>query len=152
MQGGIMTGKKAYLFVQSLLCALLAGWLAAAAIRMYAKGAAIQASGELFSYIFTREKVAAALKPMAPLFFVSLGVTVSGWLLGVKDDALDISKTVSPLPLKAVPQDGTLVSSVTRAAVLALAVAFIVLGVLNGGLEDVLTKANAVCMECVGLG
>ena len=42
--------------------------------------------------------------------------------------------------------------SVTRAAVLALAVAFIVLGILNGGLEDVLTKANAICMECVGLG
>ena len=44
-----MTGKKAYLFVQSLLCALLAGWLAATAIRMYVEGAAVQASGELFS-------------------------------------------------------------------------------------------------------
>lgn len=147
-----MTGKKAYLFVQSLLCALLAGWLAAAAIRMYAEGAAVQASGELFSYIFTREKVAAALKPMAPLFFASLGVTVSGWLLGVKDDAPAISKTVSPLPAKAVFQEATGAASITRAVVLALAVAFIVLGVLNGGLEDVLTKANAICMECVGLG
>ena len=147
-----MTGKKAYLFVQALLCALLAGWLAAAAVRMYMEGAAVQASGELFSYIFTREKVAAALKPMAPLFFASLGVTVSGWLLGVKDDASTLSRTVSPLPGKAVSQEGTRAVSVTRAAVLALAVAFIVLGVLNGGLEDVLTKANAICMECVGLG
>ena len=37
-------------------------------------------------------------------------------------------------------------------AVFALAVGFIVLGVLNGGLEDVMTKANAICMECVGRG
>ena len=147
-----MTGKKAYLFVQSLLCALLAGWLAFAAIRIYMEGAAVQASGELFSYIFTREKAAEALKPMAPLFFASLGVTVSGWLLGVKDDAPTLSRTVSPLPAKAVSQEGTPAVSVTRAAVLALAVAFIVLGILNGGLEDVLTKANAICMECVGLG
>ncbi|MBR5110562.1 MAG: hypothetical protein IK099_10225 [Clostridia bacterium] len=147
-----MTGKKAYLFVQSLLCALLAGWLAAAAVRMYVEGAAVQASGELFHYIFTREKAAAALKPMAPLFFASLGVTVSGWLLGVKDDAPSISKAVSPLPGKAVSQEGARAVSVTRAAVLALAVAFITLGILNGGLEDVLTKANAICMECVGLG
>lgn len=147
-----MKGKKAYLFVQSLLCALLAGWLAAAAIRMYAEGAAIQASGELFHYIFTREKAAAALKPMAPLFFLSLGVTVSGWLLGVKDDTPSLCKTVSPLPAKAVPQEGSRASTVIRAAVLALAALFIVLGVLNGGLEDVLAKANAICMECVGLG
>ena len=146
-----MTGKKAYLFVQSLLCALLAGWLAAAAIRMYAEGAAIQASGELFHYIFTREKVAAALTPMIPLFFASLGVTVSGWLLGVKEDA-SIARTISPLPAKAVPQEGGRVPPVVRTAVLALAVAFIVLGILNGGLEDVLAKANAICMECVGLG
>ena len=147
-----MTGKKAYLFVQSLLCALLAGWLAAACVRMYAEGAAVQASGELFHYIFTREKVAAALRPMAPLFFASLGLTISGWLLGGRDDAPTVSGTVSPLPGKAVPQEGTRAVSVTRAAVLALAVAFIVMGILNGGLEDVLTKANAICMECVGLG
>ena len=146
-----MTGKKAYLFVQSLLCALLAGWLAATAIRMYVEGAAVQASGELFSYIFTREKVAAALMPMAPFFLVFTGTTVSGWLLGVKDDGV-VARTISPLPAKAVPQEDGRLALVVRAAVLALAVVFIVLGILNGGLEDVLTKANAICMECVGLG
>ena len=146
-----MKESKAYLFVESALCVLLAGWLAASAIRMYMEGAAVQASGELFHYIFTREKVAAALRPMAPLFLVFIGTTVSGWLLGVKDEAY-MARTISPLPAKAVSQEGGRVPLIVRTAVLALAVAFIVLGILNGGLEDVLTKANAICMECVGLG
>ena len=147
-----MSEKKAYLFVESLLCALLAGWLVISALRMYAEGAAVQASGDLFHYIFTREKAAAALRPMAPLFFAFLGMTVSGWLLGVKDDAPSPSKTVLPLLAKAVPQEEGRGPAVLRTAVFALAVGFIVLGVLNDGLEDVLTKANAICMECVGLG
>ena len=147
-----MTEKKAYLLVQSLLCAIMAGWLAVSVIRLYVEGAAIQASGDLFYYIFTREKVAAALRPMAPLFLVSIGVTVSGWILDVKDDAPLLSKTVSPLPAKAVPQEDGRGLLVLRTAALAVAAAFIVLGILNGGLEDVLTKANAICMECVGLG
>ena len=41
---------------------------------------------------------------------------------------------------------------VSRAAVGAVAITFIVLGVLNGGANDVLTKAIAICTECIGLG
>ena len=33
-----------------------------------------------------------------------------------------------------------------------VAIVFIVLGVMNGGLRDVLVKAIAVCTECIGLG
>ena len=39
-----------------------------------------------------------------------------------------------------------------RTAVLALALVLIVLGILNGGLEDVLAKGAAICTECIGLG
>ena len=35
---------------------------------------------------------------------------------------------------------------------LAAALALIVLGVLNGGLRDVLVKAVNLCTECIGLG
>ena len=38
------------------------------------------------------------------------------------------------------------------AALLCLAVTLIVLGVLNGGARDVLTKAVKICSECIGLG
>ena len=39
-----------------------------------------------------------------------------------------------------------------RWALLALALALIVLGVLNGGLRDVFIKAANICTECIGLG
>ena len=39
-----------------------------------------------------------------------------------------------------------------RLGILAAALAFIVLGVMNGGLRDVLVKAVQICTECIGLG
>ncbi len=39
-----------------------------------------------------------------------------------------------------------------RLVVLALAVIFIILGILNGGMNDVLSKAINICTECIGLG
>ena len=38
------------------------------------------------------------------------------------------------------------------AALFFAAVLLIVLGVLNGGAQDVLTKAVKICSECIGLG
>ncbi|MBQ7487252.1 MAG: hypothetical protein IJT77_07145, partial [Clostridia bacterium] len=39
-----------------------------------------------------------------------------------------------------------------RAAILAVAVIFIIAGIHNGGMKDVLIKAINICTECVGLG
>lgn len=39
-----------------------------------------------------------------------------------------------------------------RLAVLAVGIAFVILGVLNGGATDVLGKAIRICTECIGLG
>ncbi len=39
-----------------------------------------------------------------------------------------------------------------RGTILAVAVVFIVLGVFNGGMHDVLGKAVRICTECIGLG
>ncbi len=41
---------------------------------------------------------------------------------------------------------------VLRACLYAVAIVFIVLGVMNGGLRDVLVKAVNICTECIGLG
>ena len=38
------------------------------------------------------------------------------------------------------------------ATVAALAIAFIILGIINGGMGDVLGKANKICTECIGMG
>lgn len=41
---------------------------------------------------------------------------------------------------------------ISRLIVLALAVVFIVAGILNGGMFDVFVKAINICTECIGLG
>jgi hypothetical protein len=41
---------------------------------------------------------------------------------------------------------------IIRGAVAAVAVTFIVLGIFNGGMADVLGKAIRICTECIGLG
>ena len=41
---------------------------------------------------------------------------------------------------------------ITQAALLAAAIAFIALGVARGEHLEVLQKAAAVCLECIGLG
>ena len=71
-----MARKKIYLIIESILCALTASLLMAAAVRMYLEGAAVQASGDLFYYIFTREKAGAALASLLPLIAGALAFTV----------------------------------------------------------------------------
>ena len=39
-----------------------------------------------------------------------------------------------------------------RIALVGCAVLFIILGVTNGGMSDVLNKAIKICTECIGLG
>ena len=39
-----------------------------------------------------------------------------------------------------------------RAVILAVGILFVVLGILNGGMADVLGKAVRICTECIGLG
>lgn len=41
---------------------------------------------------------------------------------------------------------------IVRGVVLLVALVFIVLGIINGGMEDVLQKAIRICTECIGLG
>ena len=41
---------------------------------------------------------------------------------------------------------------IVQISVLVLAAAFVVLGIFNGGMEDVVQKAIKICTECIGLG
>ena len=56
------------------------------------------------------------------------------------------------LPVKAVLQAPEKKILIARWALLLLAIALLVLGTRNGGYHDVLKKATAICMECIGLG
>ena len=154
-----MTRNKTFLIIQSLLCALTAGLLAAGALRLYFDGAARQAEGDLFYYMFTREKAGAALLPVLPLFFCALGMTVAGLVLGIRDENAEkpvkdekLLRDIGSIREKAVHQQADQKTLTLRTAVLVIALVLIVIGILNGGLEDVLAKGAAICTECVGLG
>ena len=154
-----MTGKKAFLITQSVFCALVAGLLAAGALCLYFDGAAKQAEGDLFYYMYTREKAGARLLPVLPVFFCAFGLTVAGLILGVKDDNADkpvrdekLLRDLGGIQDRAVHQTATQSQVYLRAAVIALAVCMIIAGILNGGLEEVLAKGATICTECVGLG
>ena len=160
LMGGIqLTRKQVFLVVQSVLCVLVAGLLAAAALVLYFDGAAKQAEGDLFYYMFTREKVGAKLLPILPVFFAAFGLSVAGWILGVRDEKQDQpvrdEKTLRDLGgirERAVHQAAAPKELCLRVAVIVLAAVLIVAGILNGGLGDVLAKGAAICTECVGLG
>ena len=117
----------------------------------------MQASGDLFYYIYTREKVGAALLTLLPLITAFLAFTVAGWILGIRDEkaekpaalnGMDVKQSVT----KAVPQKAGRREVILRVVILILAASLIIMGICNGGLEDVLAKGASICTECVGLG
>ena len=71
-----MTKSKIFLWIQTALCALIAVLLAVAAVRIFLDGSAYQAAGHPSEWIYTREKVTAALMPILPLFLLSFAMTV----------------------------------------------------------------------------
>ena len=153
------TRKTAFLIAQALLCVLIAGLLAAGALSLYLDGAEKQAEGDLFYYMYTRERAAAKLAPVLPLICCALGLTVAGVILGIRDEKAEqpvrdekLLRDLGSIRTKAVHQQADRKTRILRTAVLVIAVILIVIGILNGGLEDVLSKGAAICTECVGLG
>ncbi len=83
-----MTEKKLYLTLQSVLCILLVILLVASTLSIYREGKAQKAEDPMAS-IYSREKTAEKFRPIAPLFFGAIGLTVAGWILAVKDENAD---------------------------------------------------------------
>ena len=83
-----MTRQKAFLILQSALCILTAILLAAAAVMIFREGSAYKAAGHPAAWIYTREKAAAQLVPILPLFAVSVIMTVIGWIKGISDETI----------------------------------------------------------------
>ena len=91
-----MTKNKILLITQALLCVLLAIMLAAAAVGIYRSGIAEKQNDPL-AWVYTREKVGAALKPVLPVFLVSVAVTAACAVLHVHDE--DADKPVQDIEL-----------------------------------------------------
>ena len=83
-----MNRKKALLIVQSLLCVALVVLLITATLGIYREGLALKAENPL-SWIYTREKAAAALRPVLPLLVLGLVMTAVGLVLGIRDESAE---------------------------------------------------------------
>lgn len=146
--------KKAFLILQAVLCVCVAVLLAAAAVRIDREGAARRAEHPL-EPVYTPENTAEALMRVSPVFFVSLGMTAAGLLLGIRDDRAprpvrDPAKARRKAPAAGKSSRRTV--NAVRVILLTAAVILILLGAVNGSLRDVLMKAINICTECVGLG
>ncbi len=145
--GAVMDRKKVFLTVQSAMYVLLAVFLAAAVIGIYRDGLALKAENPL-AWTFSREKVAECFRPVRPLFFLTLGVSLGGLLLDVKHD-----EGLKPVKGGLIQNKGPAAWGKTvRIVLLAAAVCLLVAGVFNGTARDVFGKAVKICTECVGLG
>ena len=80
-----MTKNRILLIAQSLLCVVLVIMLASSAIGIYREGIAEKSENPLAS-IYSREKVGEALKPILPVFLVSVAVTVACGIMNVRDE------------------------------------------------------------------
>lgn len=143
-----MRRKKGLLVLQAAVCVLLALLLAAGAVGIYAEGSARKAENPLET-VYSAEETAEKLGRLIPVFLLAAGLFAAGLLFGVRAPAADQpGKTNGPMKPGNSPKHKPLIQAVLIAA----AVVFIILGVLNGSAYDVLVKAIHLCTECIGLG
>ncbi|MBQ8554234.1 MAG: hypothetical protein IJ438_00030 [Clostridia bacterium] len=94
------------------------------------------------------------LRHVAPLVLVAFATVIAA---SYAFDA-SVEREIAALKdaPKAAPQDKAAVrripTNAVRVLLYAVAAVFIMLGVMNGGLRDVLVKAINICTECIGLG
>ena len=91
---------------------------------------------------------------VAPFIFAAFGAAAAASIAcgrSAKRECALLRGTPLSHPRPTVPSRSCPVSAL-RIVLAAAAVLFIVLGVMNGGMWDVLVKAVNICTECIGLG
>ena len=97
----------------------------------------------------------ALVRSILPWSVIGLGCLCVCFILRDKSMARETELAKNCEKVKKSAEGGksdTKVLNIIRLAVLALSVAFIVMGAFNGSMMDVLNKAIRICTECVGLG
>lgn len=91
---------------------------------------------------------------VAPWVIVAFGVMIAASLAfgrSVEKELAILREAPKAAPKKA-PEGCRVPLTPLRLVLYVIAIVFIVLGVMNGGLRDVLVKAINICTECIGLG
>ncbi|MBR1606280.1 MAG: hypothetical protein IJ664_01105 [Clostridia bacterium] len=134
--------RKKQQWIMTALTLLLCAAVCASILSLYRAGYVRHASSGPVQPIFTWEETVAQIRYLLPVAVL--------WLLGAffcKAEQTKNRPAVRPEKQRTPASSGRL-----RLLLLIFALAFIALGVLNGGLHDVLVKAIQICTECIGLG
>ena len=158
-----MDKRKILLYINSALYGLWAILTAGSAVSIYLEGTAYQAQGHPEAWIFTREKAMEAFGTFAPVLALAVAMTLICGIKGICDDSQD--KPVADPDLISIYKaeretERDIQAEASKAkrlravkiAVLVAAVIFVIAGIFNGSMEDMLIKAINICTECVGLG
>lgn len=105
-------------------------------------------NGVYLAPVFTRENVGAMLLRLSPIFVIYGLLVVTSLLV---QPASHTKKHTDPVPHSGKHTVSPYAGSI-RLILTAIALLFIILGVMNGGAKDVLIKAINICTECIGLG
>ncbi len=147
-----MTRNRIMLIIQSVLWVLTAIALIAADLLIYFEGLA-EKEADPMAAIYTTEAVAEKAVFAIPFLVAAVIFTVICALMGVRDEKAD--RPVKGIAIKKNREDDGLPPSalkIVRLAVLLIAFICIIVGILNGSMQDVLIKATKICTECIGLG
>jgi len=97
--------------------------------------------------VFSREAVGLRLRALTPLFILWALLLIAAFIF-----ARPAGGKKPPKPRPAGPFTAKKPGALIPGLILAAAIVFILLGVMNGGAKDVLIKAVNICTECIGLG
>lgn len=130
---------------------------------------AVAASGVTIAYLADRAhfpaenvnaEIIAMLRAVLPWMisaFALFAAAVIYEAFAVKRELASVKKLIalgkgSPAASVSAAGAGARAVWIARLCVFAVAVAFIIAGIVNGGMGDVLMKAVKICTECIGLG
>ena len=146
--------------ISVLIAALLLAWQCMDIYRVGNSPTNLDANGVHIQSIFRMEDIRIRLQsislPLVIIAMICLVSIVAHVCIAYQNrhDARGATRLKKVPPIKPTDKPASRHNHISLARVLiaAAAILFILLGVMNGGLRDVLYKAISICTECIGLG
>lgn len=146
-----MGNKIVLIYIQAVTCLITAIILITSCLLIYFDGVRMLADNPMAS-IYTAEKIAGKFLPVAIAFALTVIVNIICVIAGARDMNQDKAATNIDINKNTEGRLSAGNLKILRTVVLVFAILFIVIGIFNGSMNDVLIKASKICTECIGLG
>ncbi len=145
-----MKKKPVLVTVQSVLCIVSAIALIVTDLIIYFQGLAAKEDDPM-AQVYTTDAISDMAVIVCPLILAAIIVTVICAIRKVKDPAAGKPVNITGIRKNTVDENPSS-TVIARWVILAVALIFIVIGIINGSITDVFIKASKICTECIGLG